>query len=41
MLLVPHRIDGMSEEVPPADYQRIVRVITGAPERAAQDPGGV
>ncbi|WP_413751749.1 hypothetical protein NRF20_45580 [Streptomyces sp. R-74717] len=30
MLLVPHRVEGMSEEVLPADYQRIVQVVAGA-----------
>lgn len=30
MLLVPHRVEGMSEEMLPADYQRIVQVVAGA-----------
>ncbi|MBO0915142.1 hypothetical protein [Streptomyces laculatispora] len=30
MLLVPHRVEGMSEEVLPAGYQRIVQVVAGA-----------
>ncbi|MFC9626945.1 hypothetical protein ACFTXM_45655 [Streptomyces sp. NPDC056930] len=30
MLLVPHRIEGMSEEVLPAAYQRILCVVAGA-----------
>ncbi|MEU9624242.1 hypothetical protein [Streptomyces sp. NPDC048155] len=30
MLLVPHRVEGMSEEALPADCQRIVQVVAGA-----------
>ncbi|MGP4084428.1 hypothetical protein [Streptomyces sp. KR55] len=32
MLLVPHRVEGMTEEVLPADYQRILHVVAGASE---------
>ncbi|MGW9133516.1 hypothetical protein [Streptomyces sp. NPDC055681] len=32
MLLVPHRVEGMTEEVLPADYQRILQVVAGASE---------
>ncbi|WP_327271962.1 hypothetical protein OG609_06815 [Streptomyces sp. NBC_01224] len=36
MLLVPHRVEGMSEEVLPTGYQRIVQVVAGASDGPAK-----